>query len=592
MKTKSVFTLIVVVTLAALLAACGAPAPTPAPTSAPAATTAPAQAAAPTKAAAAPTAAPVAKQPSGVVLYGTGDVTYQRNFNPFNASPRQPTQNGIYEPLMIYNTAQGKLMPWLAAAYEWSADNKTLTFTLRDGVKWSDGQAFTAKDVVYTFTLLKTTSGLISPALSAVSGANAYVDTITAPDDRTVKFAFKTVFTPGLYDIIQQNIVPEHIWKDVTDPIKFTNDNPVGTGPFTQVTTFEAQVFQVDRNPNYWQAGKPAIQALRFKAYGGNDPQNMAMANGELDWLSTFFPDVKTTLVAKNPTNFGYWYSTFGRETILILNTTKAPFDNADVRKAISMAINRDQLVTVAMSDYTKPADVTGLSDGYAQFKVSNPASLGDWTTLNVNKANQLLDAAGLARGADGIRKQADGTPLKYDIIAVNGWTDWVSGAQIMAENLKVVGINASVATVDFPVWVDRRNKGNFDMLMGFEAISLATPYAVYRDAMTSLTTAAIGTAAAGNYGRFVSKEGEDLLKQFAATGDVAQQKQIAEKLQKVFADTAPVIPLYPQPSWFEYNSTRFVGWPTKDNPYATPAILPSYSNPEALVVMTTITPK
>ena len=82
---------------------------------------------------------------------------------------------------MIYNTVKGELQPWLATKYEWSADNKTLTFTLRNDVKWSDGQAFTAEDVAYTFNLFKTTDGLQGPGGQAMNGTTAYVDTVTAP---------------------------------------------------------------------------------------------------------------------------------------------------------------------------------------------------------------------------------------------------------------------------------------------------------------------------------------------------------------------------------------------------------------------------
>src|SRR5205823_6154506 len=93
-----------------------------------------------------------------VAANGSQATTFLRNFNPFGPSPNFPTLNGIYEPLMIYNTIKGEIVPWLADKYEWSADNKTLTFTLHSGVKWSDGQPFTANDVVYTFNLLKSNS--------------------------------------------------------------------------------------------------------------------------------------------------------------------------------------------------------------------------------------------------------------------------------------------------------------------------------------------------------------------------------------------------------------------------------------------------
>ena len=515
--------------------------------------------------------------------------TWVRNFNPFSGDFRFPTINGIYEPLMIYNTVKGDIVPWLATKYAWSSDNKKLTFELRSDVKWSDGQAFSANDVVWTFDMFKKTGGLQGRGGQAMFGETAYVDTVTAPNATTVEFNFKTVFTPGLYDIINQVIVPEHIWKNIADPVKETNDNPVGTGPFTEVVVFENQVFQVDKNPNYWQPGKPYIQGFRQPAYPGNDQANLATINGENDYAANFIPDIEKTYVAKDPEHFGYWFPSVGATVMLYLNTTRKPFDDVNVRKAISMAVDRNQIVQVAMYDYTKPADVTGLSDAYPAYKVADPSKLGTWTTMDVDAANKLLDAAGLTKGADGIRT-VDGKPLKYDINVVTGWTDWVSACQIMAQNLKAVGIDAQVKPYDFSAWLDRVQKGDFDMSIGWSSGG-ATPYEYYRDQMSQRSIKPLGEAAGANWHRYVSKTADDLLNQIAATSDAAEQKSIAEKLQQTFSDEAPAVPLFPGPYWYEYNTTRFTDFPTKDNPYAAGSFF-NQGTPEQLIVMTTIKPK
>lgn len=354
------------VVLSLILSACDT-GPTAAPTPVAPAATATGEPAA-TEAVAEPTATTeaAATEPAGgddagiMTISVAQQSTWIRNFNPFSADFRFPTINGIYEPLMIYNTVKGELVPWLATDYAWSADNKKLTFTLRDDVKWSDGEDFTAEDVVFTFNLFKETAGLQGRGGQAMFGDTAYVSSVTAPNATTVEFNFSQVFTPGFYDIINQVIVPEHIWADIEDPVKTTNENPVGTGPFTEVTIFQNQVFQVEKNPNYWQPGKPYIQGFRQPAYPGNEQANQATINGENDYAANFIPDIEKTYVSKDPENFGYWFPSVGATVMLYLNTTRAPFDNTDVRKAISMAIDRNQIVQVAMFDYTKPADVTG----------------------------------------------------------------------------------------------------------------------------------------------------------------------------------------------------------------------------------------
>lgn len=588
--------LVTFVLTALVVAACGGTATAPS-------TTAP-TAAAPAAEGAATTApvegevatAPATGESAGTDASGVMTVSMQqqatwvRNFNPFTGDNRFPTINGIHEPLMIYNTLKGELVPWLASEYAWSDDNKKLTFTVRDDVKWSDGEAFTAKDVAYTFNLFKNTAGLQGPGLQAMGGDTAYVDTVTAPNDTTVEFNFKQVFTPGLYDIVGQNIVPEHTWKDVADPVKFANENPVGTGPFTEIRVFQNQIYEVGKNPNYWQTGKPLIDGMRFPAYPGNDQANLATVNGENDWAANFIPDIKKTFVEKSPETNGYFFPSTGATVMLYLNTTKAPFDNADVRKAISMAINREQIVTIAMYDYTKPADPTGLSDAYPNYKVGNAATIADWTTFDAAKANEMLDAAGFAKGANGIRAKADGTPMQYDINVVSGWSDWVSACQIMAQNLKAIGIEASVKTYDFSAWFDRVQKGEFDMSIGWSSGG-ATPLNYYRGQMSERSLKPVGEAAGENWHRYVSTKADELLDQFASTSDEAEQKEIAAQLQQTFAEEAPAIPLFPGPQWYEYNTTRFDGFPTEQDPYAVGSGF-GQGTPEQLIVLTTVKPK
>ncbi len=586
-KLQLFLPLLVIMSL--MLSACGGTTDATATTAPAAATTAPAPAGDATATTGA--AAPIPAAGAGIMTISVAQqATWIRNFNPFSGDFRFPTINGIYEPMMIYNTVKGELTPWLATKYVWSADNKMLTFTLRSDVKWSDGQPFTATDVAYTFNLFKNTTGLQGPGGQAMNGATAYVDTATAPDATTVVFNFKTVFTPGLYDIVAQNIVPEHIWKDIKDPVKDTNENPVGTGPFTQVTVFQPQVFQVEKNPNYWQPGKPLIQGFRQPAYPGNDQANLATVNGENDYAANFIPDIEKVYVSKNPANYGYWFPSVGATVMLYLNTTKKPFDDVNVRKAISYAIDRAQIVKVAMYDYTKPSDVTGLSEAYPNYKVADPSKLGDWTTMNVDKANQMLDTAGLKKGSNGIRTGADGKPLTYEINVVSGWTDWVSSVQIIAQNLKAIGIDASVKPYDYSTWYDRVSKGNFDISIGWSSGG-ATPYNYYRDQMSKRSFQEIGTASGANWQRYVSTKGDDLLTQIAGTSDAAKQKDIAAQLQQIFADEAPALPLFPGPEWYEYNTTRFTGFPTKDDPYAVGSFF-NQGTPEQLIVMTTIKPK
>ncbi|HEU0164649.1 MAG TPA: ABC transporter substrate-binding protein [Thermomicrobiales bacterium] len=526
--------------------------------------------------------------------------TWTKNFNPLlpqSSSNRWPTINGIYEPLFVYNTIKAEIVPWLAESWSFDSTNTVLTFKIRQNVKWSDGTPFTAGDVAFTFNLFKQ-----FPALPG-NGARTVIDnlaTIEATDDATAVFTFGPApvgegtpaatpagaaqpYTVGLYDIGGQAIVAEHIWKDVKDPVTFTNETPVGTGPFTNVARFENQIWELHKNPSYWQEGKPYIDGIRVPAYPNNDAINLATINGENDWAGNFIPDIEKVYTSKDSNNH-YWFPATGATVFLYLNTTVAPFDDVNVRKAISMAINRDQIVAIAEYDYTHPADATGMSDAFDTWKVKDIAS-ADWVSYNKDKANQMLDDAGLKKDGD-VRKTADGKALEYELNVVSGWSDWVQSVDIISKNLADVGIKATVKPYEQATWQTNVQNGDFTMSIGWSSQG-ATPFNFYRGVMSTNTWRPIKTSAGENWQRFKSTDADALLDKFAATSDTAEQKDLANQLQKVFSDNAPAIPLFPGPQWGEFNTKRFTGFPSADDPYT---LLSTYAN-ERLILLTTIKP-
>jgi len=507
--------------------------------------------------------------------------TWVRNFNPFSPSNLAPTTNAVYEPLMIYNNVTGELTPWLATEYKWSEDNLTLTLTLRKGVLWSDGEAFTSADVITTFDLLKKPE-LVGTASSVL---NEYVESYTAVDDFTVEFKFKTVYTLAIYDLVAQLIMPKHIWADVEAPDTWTNDNPVGTGPFTEVAKFENQIYIMERNPNYWLKDEIKFDGLRFPAWPGNDQANLALVNGEVDYAGNFVPDIEKTFVAKDPENFHYYFAQGGM-ILLYLNPAVKPFDNPEVRKALSYALDRNMIVENAMFNYTIPGDITGLSDQYKPWKDPEVQASADWNTYDVAKANELLDGLGLTKGADGIR-QFEGNPMKYRMIVVSGWTDWVQACQIMAQNLQDVGLDVTVQTPEYNAWYDELSKGEHEMAIGWSSGG-PTPYNFYRGQLSKLSFLPVGESSGENWNRIVNEEADKLLEQFAQTADMDEQKAIMKQVEQIFVDTAPALPLFPGPEWYEYVTLRFDGFVTEENPYS-PAP-PWLAN--MLVVYTHLTPK
>jgi peptide/nickel transport system substrate-binding protein len=511
-----------------------------------------------------------------------------KNFNPLLAegSVRWPTHCGIYEPLLIFNVLTGETMPWLATEWAFSADGLTLTYTIREGVNWSDGEPLTAADAAFTFNLMKEHTDLPG-AGGARFILDTYVTTIEAPDATTLVFTFSEPFSPALWDLGETMVVPEHIFSTVADPVTFTNETPVGSGPFTEIGVFQDQYWELHANPSYWQEGKPLVKGFRFPAFPSNDAANLANTGGETDWFANFIPDIENTFVAKDPEHHHYFQPATGDMVMIYVNTTKAPFDDANVRKALSMAIDRANIVQLAMYDYTRPGAATGLGDAYSTWTNAEAVAAGEaQVSLNVEEANRLLDEAGLALDGN-VRKLADGTELSYKINVVSGWSDWVQAVQIIAQNFEEIGIKLEVEALDFSPWFEKVTKGEFDVSIGWSAGG-PTPFNFYRGQMSELTFHEIGETSNENWHRYVNAAADELLASFAASTDEAEQKEFMNQLQQLYVDEFPSIPIFPGPQWGQYNSTRFDGFPNEDNPYS---ILSSYAYTERLLVMNTIHP-
>ncbi len=514
---------------------------------------------------------------------------WKRNFNPLLPQEEQlwPSKAGVYEPLVVYSVTRGEFLPWLASSYAWRDEAKTLEFTVRDGVLWSDGTPFTARDVAFTFELMKKHSALdLYQVWKRLEG-------VSVSEGNKVTFAFKEPFIPALTYVGHQPIVPEHIWRDVEDPVTFTNPNPVATGPFTEVRVFRNQVYELGRNPHYWQPGKPRVAALRMPAYAGNDQVNLALVNGEVDWAGSFVPAIDRIFTGRNPEHHHYWFPLVDGSVLLYANTTRKPFDDVRVRKALSMALDRDLVVKVAMYGYTRPADATALSDAYQRVHSDDAARAGaSWMRHDVEGANRLLDEAGYPRAPSedgkGLRRTATGEPLAYDIIVAAGWSDWVRAAQIVARSLREVGIDARLRTYDFTAWFEKLQNGEYDLSLGWTEEG-ATPYEIYRGLMSTHTVPEPGEPAEINWHRYGSARADALLAELARTADPTRQAELATELQRAFATEVPAIPLFLGPSWGQYNTARFTGFPSATNPYA--ALSPSKA-PEVLLVLTEVAPR
>ncbi|HFG1781578.1 TPA: ABC transporter substrate-binding protein [Vibrio cholerae] len=494
-----------------------------------------------------------------VPIINTGFVD---NFNPYTT--KDLLHGVMFEPLLVFNNMTGKTDFRLAKSVSYSDDLKTLTLKLRDGLKWSDGTPLTAEDVVYSFMLTKDAPAFDQKGIWSAKN----LQTITAKDATTVVFALNEADSTFAWNLERYHIVPKHIWSKVADLTTFTNPNPVGSGPMTVVKYVKPQQMELCRNPNYYLEGRPYLDCVNFRSYNDNSQIQPALIKGEIDWGSNFIADVESTFVAQDKANNHFWYP--ANDAIhLYVNTKKAPFDDLRVRQALSMALDRQEIVDIAAYGYPTPNyNVGGIGELYkTHIDPKIGQKYGYLTQYNPEKAKQLLEEAGIVdRNGDGLRDNKDGSTVEFDIEVVNGWTDWIQVVQMVTEYFDEIGIKANVKTVDWAVYDANLKESKYTMSINWSMVA-TNPILAYQE---YFATSRIGKTWHAGHG-VNSPEIDKLIESFGKIGDAKKQEAILSQLQEYTAENLPFIPLFSNPTWFQYSTKKIVGWPNAENPYVQP---------------------
>ncbi|MHA2876525.1 ABC transporter substrate-binding protein [Vibrio campbellii] len=494
-----------------------------------------------------------------VPIINTGFV---ENFNPYTT---KDTLHGImFEPLFVLNNMTGETHYRLAESVEYSDDLKTITLKLRDGLEWSDGAPLTAEDVVFSFELTKKAPAFDVKAIWPTGNLTS----IAATDKQTVVFNLAEPDSTFLWSIGAYHIVPKHTWSKVTDYTTFTNPNPVGSGPMTTVKYVKPQQMELCRNPNYYLENRPYLDCVNFRSYNDNSQIQPALIKGEIDWGSNFIADVESTFVGQDKENNHFWYP--ANDAIhLYVNTKKAPFDDLRVRQALSMSLDREAIVDIAAYGYpTVNYNVGGIAELYKKHIDEDVnKKFGHLTQYDAKKAQSLLDEAGIVdRNGDGFRDNADGSTVEFDIEVVNGWTDWIQVVQMVTEYFADVGIKANVKTVDWAVYDKNLKDSAFTMSINWSMVS-DNPILAFQE---YYHTSRVGKGFHAGHGVH-SPEIDKLIDSFGKIGDAEKQEAIISELQEFTAENMPFIPLFSNPTWFQYSTKNIVGWPSEKDPYIQP---------------------
>jgi peptide/nickel transport system substrate-binding protein len=500
---------------------------------------------------------------SGVLNIGMPDgATLPANNNPYlDASFAKHLGYSwlIWEPLALQNEAKptSDPKPWLATKWDWSDSYSTLALTVRDNVKWSDGSTMTADDVAYSFQIMKDNKGVNYYALP-IASVSSSGGTVTVKFDGS-QYVNRT-------KILSTQVVNKKQWSAMADPSKDTVANPVGTGPY-KIKSVTPSTVTLDVRSDYWQAA-PKVAEIRCTTYSGNDTQLPALTSGATDWSYEFLANAKTTFVAKDPAHFKLWFPPALSADGLWFNTTKKPFDNPHLRRAISMVVNRADIFNQGEAGYFKPEidNITGIPTPAGEPFISSQYKTMKSQT-DVATAKKELTDNGFTYDGNTL-KDPTGKPVTLTLSDPADWNDYQTDLTIIKDNLSTIGITATIDKANADAWFDAVGKGNFDAVMHWTNGG-ATPYDMYQNIMDGAQLQPIGTTASGNYGRFDSKDATAALKAYADAADDAARQAAMDKIEQVMVEQMPMVPTSAGNLGAEYSTAHWSGWPDESNQYA-----------------------
>jgi peptide/nickel transport system substrate-binding protein len=510
--------------------------------------------------------------------------TWACAFSPFGLSTISYSLGAVYEPLVFVDTLQNaKVSPWLAISWAWSNGNKTLTFTIRKGVKFTNGDPLTPADVVYTFNLLR------AHRTMDINSVWSVLSSVAQSEADQVVMQFKAPGVPYFYYIADQiGIVDQKVWSTVANPVTYADKNPVGTGAFTVSSkTCTPQNIKYTANPHYWQPGLPKVGTVNYPSFLTNDTANTYLANGQAQWGSQFIPNIHAFYLSKSP-DYHYWFPPVANVSIFI-NLTNRLLKNVAVRQAMAYAVDRPRASLIGEYGYEPASNQAGIVTPTFSGWLDAPqaASYGNNYAYNPQKAISILQAAGFKKGPGGIMAKG-GQKLSFTIIDNGGYSDWVAAVYVIQQELKAIGIQVTAIDEAPSAYETDLYEGKFQLGYGSETGG-PSPYYELRQWLYSANSAPIGTFAGSNFERYSNPATDKLINEYSSTTDVATQHSIVNQLENVMLSQVPVIPVTELVDWFQYDTGSFSGWPTQGNPYAQPA---AYNYPDWGQTMLHLRPK
>jgi peptide/nickel transport system substrate-binding protein len=345
-------------------------------------------------------------------------------------------------------------VPSLATAWKASPDAKEYTFTIRDGVKWHDGQPLTVDDVGFTLA----TYLPLTPQISILKN---YLDSVTTPDAHTVVVKLKQPFAPFVEAMAGLPIVPKHVYGDgqpiATHP---ANLQPVGSGPFKFSIFQSGDHVELVRNDDYW-GEKPTVDRLVLPIVPDGNARVLALEAGDIQYADGNYIDTSAYQRLAADSRFQSFPALGGVSTVTVhVNTRNGPLANYEVRKALYQALNRKMIAERAYYGYATPS--RGPIPAALTWPVSPDVDFNRDLPFDPAAAKAALDKAGFPAGADGKR-------FSISLAYIAEFSPQAAAANVIKSNLADIGVDVNLIGEEFNIWAQRTYTDHkFDLSMVF----------------------------------------------------------------------------------------------------------------------------
>jgi peptide/nickel transport system substrate-binding protein len=403
------------------------------------------------------------------------------------------------------------------------------------------------------------------------------------------------------FDFYRYNvaIVPQHVFRQYSSTELTTGNLDtkalVGTGPYTYQSgaSSKSQTFVWKRKNGWWATKALGLRPAPTYVVDIHNTSNTAsLANfqaGNIDLFNNFAPKAAIrgsakTYFSKAPYHLG------ANTTWMFPNTTKKPLNDPQFRRALAFSVNMPQIIAKAYQGLVNKASPTGLLPIWNKW-VDKKVVAQYGFSYNATRAKAILAAAGYKdSNDDGYVENKDGSKIELTIVCPNGWSDWMTAIQVIADSAKAVGIKITPGFPDYATMVDDRGHARFDLLLGNDRQYSNTPWTYYQyifqlpilDNQTSV-----------NYERFASRTAWALTQQLdkTSTANTKAYQAVMSKLQKVFLQNMPAIPLWYNGMWAMFNTKYWTNWPSATGRQYTPTAWNNYWQMTSIDMLTHLKP-